>query len=201
MVHLGKVIDFLYIYNMTGKKQYLEVECSDCNSSYKKRKDSLKSWNGLCKKCSLKKVNSDPKMIEVRRNLGLSFIEKYGKIPSPKIENRRRGEDHHNWGKSITGENAYNWKGGVTPENERIRHSKEYKIWRLSVFERDKFTCVNCGDNKGGNLNADHIQPFSLYPELRLELDNGRTLCESCHKEVGWSPSKTIYNGTSWVAH
>ena len=45
---------------------------------------------------------------------------------------------------------------------------------------------VYCGQ-VGGYLEADHIKPFSLYPELRFELSNGRTYCKPCHKIIGWS--------------
>jgi 5-methylcytosine-specific restriction endonuclease McrA len=79
------------------------------------------------------------------------------------------------------GENNHNWKGGVTPENQKIRHSLEYKLWRNAVFIRDNYTCIWCGQ-MGGKLNADHIKPFALYPELRFSIDNGRTLCVDCHK-------------------
>jgi hypothetical protein len=79
------------------------------------------------------------------------------------------------------GEKHYNWKGGITPINETIRRSVEYKLWRKSVFERDKYTCVWCGKT-GGTLHADHIKPFALFPELRFAIDNGRTLCVDCHK-------------------
>jgi len=79
------------------------------------------------------------------------------------------------------GKNNHQWKGGVTPLYEQIRKSKEYKLWRIAVFERDKYTCIWCGE-RGGKLHADHIKPFALYPKLRLAIDNGRTLCVSCHK-------------------
>ena len=75
------------------------------------------------------------------------------------------------------------WKGGVTPVYKKIRKSPEYIVWRKAVFERDNYTCVHCGV-VGGNLNADHIKPFSLYPELRFDVSNGRTLCVPCHKQT-----------------
>lgn len=78
-------------------------------------------------------------------------------------------------------EKSHLWKGGITPLNSRIRTSLEYRLWRESVFKRDNWTCVWCGV-RGGKLNADHIKPFCDYPELRLALDNGRTLCVPCHK-------------------
>src|SRR3990167_8518468 len=87
-----------------------------------------------------------------------------------------------------SGANSHWWKGGVTPKHERIRKSTEYKIWRVAVFMRDNYTCQNCGNrSKRGNrltLHADHIKPFAKYPELRLAIDNGRTLCFECHKQT-----------------
>lgn len=92
-----------------------------------------------------------------------------------------------------SGEKHHSWKGGITPENQKIRHSLEYKIWRRSVFERDRYTCVWCGIKNGGGksvrLEADHIKPFAYYPELRFAIDNGRTLCKSCHDTTKWGRS------------
>lgn len=96
---------------------------------------------------------------------------------------------HHT---KISGKNHYLWKG-TTPENKRQRESLEYKIWRTSVFERDKYTCIWCGDNRGRNLEADHIKPFAYFPELRFEISNGRTLCNPCHRKTDtWGFSRTV---------
>lgn len=83
----------------------------------------------------------------------------------------------------VVGEKNVNWKGGVTRTYEKIRKSEQYKRWREGIFKRDGFRCVGCG-NKGVTLNADHIKPFADYPELRFDMNNGRTLCVPCHKKT-----------------
>ena len=63
---------------------------------------------------------------------------------------------------------------------DRIESMQEYKDWRQAVFERDEYTCQECGQ-RGGKLHAHHILRFSEYPELRFDVSNGRTLCVACH--------------------
>ena len=92
----------------------------------------------------------------------------------------------------MSGEKHWNWQGGKPkhPDKE-IRKSLEYRLWRESVFKRDNWTCIFCGII-GGKIHADHIKPFSLFPELRFAIDNGRTLCISCHKKTDTYGSKSI---------
>lgn len=91
----------------------------------------------------------------------------------------RKGKKHP----SNSGSNCHFWKGGVTPIHKSIIMSAEYRAWRESVFKRDNYTCLICLKT-GGTLQADHIKSFSLYPQFRLDLDNGRTLCLECHKKT-----------------
>lgn len=112
--------------------------------------------------------------------------------------NRGKSGAQEAWNKGIQnihfiGEKNPNWKGGVTKLNDKIRKSIEYKKWRTSVFERDKYTCVICGDNNGGNLEADHIKQFAYYHDLRFDLNNGRTLCNDCHRKTD-----TYLNNGRW---
>ncbi len=83
----------------------------------------------------------------------------------------------------MTGANHPNWKGGATPENTQIRESHAYKIWRENVFKRDDYRCQDCGQ-RGGDLEAHHDLPFTHFPELRLEVLNGETLCVPCHRKT-----------------
>jgi len=66
-------------------------------------------------------------------------------------------------------------------ERKRIRDSKEYSDWRISVFQRDQFTCAHCGKH-GGDIHAHHLNAFLTHKESRLDISNGITLCAQCHR-------------------
>jgi len=91
------------------------------------------------------------------------------------------------------GEYSWNWQGGITPEHTQIRQSGDYKSWRIEVYKRDNYTCQCCGDSKGGNLIAHHIENFSEYPELRFDINNGITTCTNCHKPNIFGSFHNIY--------
>lgn len=75
-------------------------------------------------------------------------------------------------------------KTGTSREmRRRIRGWATYRQWRNAVYERDDFTCTNCGV-RGGSIQADHVSPIAVSPELAFSLSNGRTLCVACHKKT-----------------
>lgn len=66
-------------------------------------------------------------------------------------------------------------------ETAKKRNNYSYRKWRDDVLERDK-NCMLCGSTN--NLVVHHKKSFADYPELRTELNNGITLCDSCHKKL-----------------
>jgi hypothetical protein len=99
-----------------------------------------------------------------------------------------------------TGELSPAWRGGVTPEFKKLRQSSEFANWRMSVFERDNYTCQECGE-RGKNLHPHHIKEFAYYPELRFDINNGQTLCVECHKKTPSYCHQTINLKKGGVAH
>lgn len=79
------------------------------------------------------------------------------------------------------------WRGGVSEKNrtekQNFMSTREWKSLRVKVFQRDDYTCQICFV-KGGTLNADHIKPYLLYPDLRSDINNIRTLCVFCHRKT-----------------
>ena len=89
-----------------------------------------------------------------------------------------------------------NWRGGKVSLYIQIRNCFKYRQWRSDVFTRDNFSCQDCGDSTGGNLNADHIVPFiqiirkyciatieqAINCEELWNINNGKTLCVPCHR-------------------
>lgn len=91
----------------------------------------------------------------------------------------------------ISGSKNNKWKGGIS-KLKPYKHYKnlEYKIWRRNVFERDDYTCQNCGVKSGNGfavvIHPHHIKGYTDYPAQRYEVDNGITLCVPCHHQLHW---------------
>jgi 5-methylcytosine-specific restriction endonuclease McrA len=71
------------------------------------------------------------------------------------------------------------------------RNEIEVSAWRKSVLSRDNYTCVDCGSTE--SLHAHHILPWSEYPELRIEVENGETLCGDCHSNKHPKMGKAMF--------
>ena len=107
-----------------------------------------------------------------------------GRVPWNKELNKFNYSLYEEMSKQRRGSRHWLWKGGITSDRERVYSSREYKIWRQNVFERDCYTCQGCG-SVGGHLRAHHNFRFSDYPELRFDISNGITLCKKCHCNLG----------------
>ena len=149
--------------------------------------------------------------------LGVKRSDAFKKNLSKKLKGRKKSQEHIRKGvesrkkgagykmkpesidkirKKLQGKNHYNWKGGHSSLVTKIRATNAYIKWRESVYKRDKYTCQNCGDNTGGNLEAHHIKPMSeILDDYKIktvdgalnckklwETNNGQTLCNKCHK-------------------
>lgn len=61
------------------------------------------------------------------------------------------------------------------------RNDSAYKEWRKSVRDRDGWKCKITNGDCLGKVVAHHILPWSKFPELRYEVNNGITLCQFHH--------------------
>jgi len=158
----------------------IQVKCLVCGKSFWKTKKLIASGRGkFCSKkckhlytprqkevsCKYCKKIFMVKMIDLERGGGIYCSRECA------------AKDYRN---HYSSKNSINWKGG----KHRDKHNSDYRYsdWRLKTYERDNFTCQECGQ-VGGKLNAHHIFKWSEFPLLRYKLWNGITLCEKCHKK------------------
>lgn len=159
-----------------------KMQCNNCsgytNWSFSKVKKYIESFTGNGCKLLTKEEDYENSMqlLDVQCKCGDTFITKFIYF---KYDNKKQCDS---CGIAMrSGENSPLWKGGTSSERDIIKNSEEYRKWRKSIYERDKYTCQCCGDNKGHNLHAHHIANFSNNIALRIDVNNGITLCNDCH--------------------
>lgn len=165
--------------------------CQNCKKEFSKPiNESRKNWNTrhiyCSKKCTITRVKLNCN--ECKREFT--------------VKNYRKSTAH--FCSHLCASNFRN--EGKRTKEKIIRQSWAYKAWRTLVFERDNYTCQDCGlhNEKGLGksiiLHADHIKPFALFPDLRFEVSNGRTLCFPCHKRTNTWGRGAIYRNIKLVA-
>ena len=91
----------------------------------------------------------------------------------------------------MSGKNHPQWKGGTYGKDRKVDWGRKfYQDWRKKVLERDDYQCTSCGSEH--YLEVDHIKPYSLFPELRYDINNGRVLCHSCHVQTATYGKKAL---------
>lgn len=81
------------------------------------------------------------------------------------------------------GANNPDWRSDLTAEQREGRRDTFLQArWRDEVYRRDAFACQCCGDDRGGNLHAHHIEPHAHNKAARWNIENGITLCAPCHR-------------------
>lgn len=125
---------------------------------------------------------------ETKKKIGLAHVGK--KVIFSREWKKKQSE-------RMKGNGNIKWKGGITPLVAQIRHCFKNRQWISDIFTRDDFTCQEC-NKRGGWLVAHHIKFFAiilnenkiktLEQALKCEelwnINNGKTLCEKCHKII-----------------
>ena len=176
--------------------------CSQCGVEFfKKSRFSLKWWKNA-KYCSwtcsgkskvgkpggmrgkkhkletIEKIRSNRHTEEAKRKVGLASKGNKYRLGTKQTEEwkrkngeRMRGERNPRWIKDRT----------IAMEKHRLRGTQEWTTWRSAVFERDMYTCQECGDS-GVYLEPHHITPLKVDIKKVFDVNNGITLCRPCHK-------------------
>lgn len=141
-----------------SQKRRIDYKCDYCGKdSFERDTEYNRYKNHYCSKDCKNKHRSELYVGE--------FAPMFGK------EGLKR-ESHPRWNPNLTEQ-----------EREKGRRLDGYYDFIKNVYKRDNYTCQCCGDDKGGNLNAHHLDGYNWCKEKRIEVDNGICLCDKCHKK------------------
>ncbi len=159
-----QILRYLKMFNIKIRSKSDSVKISWKNSDESRHK--------IASENAIKNLKDRTKLKQIMQTEEYKEKQRISKTGSKNGMYGVRGKDNPLYNESI-------------PIEERInrRILPEYRIWRESVYNRDKYICQCCGYNKGKILVAHHLNSYMKYKEDRFDVNNGITLCEECHKK------------------
>lgn len=151
--------------------------CKGCKNTFTVKNYNKNRAKYCSRECSKKHNNTNINCVVCAKEFTVknSHLNKGRKCCSKKCQSI-------NFKTILKKDNNPNWKGGISTENQLLRTNERYQKWRVSVFIRDNRQCQKCGSKK--EIQAHHIKMWSKFKEFRYDINNGITLCYTCHKEV-----------------
>ena len=221
--YLNGNIKMLSVYINSKVKNNLL--CLICDHKWEATYDNFKSSINGCPKCS-GKLKHTQEFVEAE------YLKSNIKILSVYISNKIKNDllcliCDHKWGSTFNnfysnkkncpecwrlsniGENNPSWNHELTKEDRENSYQRNHisgnKEWTKAVYDRDGHTCQSC-NIRGGTLNAHHIDSWKDHKDDRFNIDNGVTLCKTCHTachayhKKRYYPSATYNLFYEWMA-
>jgi DNA-directed RNA polymerase subunit M/transcription elongation factor TFIIS len=176
VVKHGTKIEVKVEHLTKGSHVKVLCQCDNCKKELLVYYQNIKSEKYICQKCTANSENI--KKTKSNRHKGKIISEetkKKMKEHSKMIWKGKYGINHPAYKKELT----YNER---LTSNDRSLIPGYYQ-WQHDILERDNFTCQypNCNSHK--NLRTHHLNSYAKFPKLRVDLQNGITLCENHHKK------------------
>lgn len=144
-----------------------------------KRKGTRKYESGTMRRTWLCKCDCGNEAVIPTAHLTGGHTESCGCIQSEMMVERMTGENHYNFNPDLTEEERTKMRYQIGGQNATK--------WRTAIFARDDYTCQVCSARNGNGkrivLNAHHLNGWNWDIEGRFDLDNGITLCTTCHND------------------
>jgi len=167
-IHCGKVLKIGKNWTVY-QKEHQQYTCKKCYREYQRNLRNTKEENYRFEKT---------RYFTICENCGKVFSKALCHI----IKNK-----HITCSKECgyTVRNTTPWNKGMRTVHNKDRHYKrarwtsEYADWHNICLKRDWYHCQLCGSKI--KLEIHHIKSYKDYPEERISIDNGITLCKKCH--------------------
>ena len=172
--------------------------CTYCQTKIELPPNREKRFKFCSKECQYRSMKNRIPWNKEKKGLHLSPLSEWKKGMTP----WNKGEKFHCldcgesvWRKSVRCKKCFSkWKFQIRMNHprwkedrstlkigDRVLHDQLSKWWAKDVKIRDSWKCRIADENCFGKLEAHHILPWSQFPELRYQLNNGITLCHAHH--------------------